>query len=348
MNKPVQRSEVGTTTPVKAIPVDTSSARLEVLDGWRALSILLVLAAHMLPIGPRSWNLNGSCGFAGMALFFCLSGFLITQQLWRRHSVAGFLVRRLFRIVPLAYLGIAIVLVLTGVPPQRGITSLFFIQNYVHSDIIRALSHYWSLCVEMHFYAFAALLMLVTRFRGFAVLPVIWVGFTILRAIEHPVGGIETHFRIDELLAGAMLGLLHLGRGPQVLRRLILKVPLVVYIGLAVLTVLKPTVPIHFLRGTAMTLVVARTVLDPRPDAFRYLRGTVLRYLAQVSFAVYVFHRLSMIGWLGDDPNVWLRYLKRLGCFAITFGAAHLSTFWFEKWFIERGRAIARRLDGSG
>ena len=35
-----------------------SAARLLVLDGWRAVSILLVLAAHMLPLGPKALMLN--------------------------------------------------------------------------------------------------------------------------------------------------------------------------------------------------------------------------------------------------------------------------------------------------
>ncbi len=34
--------------------------RIPILDGWRALSILLVLAGHLLPLGPHRWGLNGA------------------------------------------------------------------------------------------------------------------------------------------------------------------------------------------------------------------------------------------------------------------------------------------------
>lgn len=34
-----------------------------VLDGWRAISILLVLAAHFLPLGPKPWQLNIAAGW---------------------------------------------------------------------------------------------------------------------------------------------------------------------------------------------------------------------------------------------------------------------------------------------
>jgi peptidoglycan/LPS O-acetylase OafA/YrhL len=59
----------------------SSTARLPVLDGLRAISILLVLAAHMLPLGPKVLRLNETAGPMGMSLFFALSGFLITSGL---------------------------------------------------------------------------------------------------------------------------------------------------------------------------------------------------------------------------------------------------------------------------
>lgn len=49
------------------------------LDGRRG--ILLVLAAHLLPLGPKSLSVNATAGPMDMALFFTLSGFLITWLL---------------------------------------------------------------------------------------------------------------------------------------------------------------------------------------------------------------------------------------------------------------------------
>ena len=34
------------------------------LDGWRGLSILFVLAGHLLPLGPKSWQMNSSVALA--------------------------------------------------------------------------------------------------------------------------------------------------------------------------------------------------------------------------------------------------------------------------------------------
>lgn len=49
-----------------------TSARIPILDGWRALSILLVLAGQWLPLGRAEWRMNESVAASGMALFFCL------------------------------------------------------------------------------------------------------------------------------------------------------------------------------------------------------------------------------------------------------------------------------------
>lgn len=40
--------------PDAAQPEPPKSKRLDVLDGWRAISILLVLSCHMLPLGPKA------------------------------------------------------------------------------------------------------------------------------------------------------------------------------------------------------------------------------------------------------------------------------------------------------
>ena len=92
---------------------------LAVLDGWRGISILLVLATHLLPLGPKSWRLNEMTGPMGMALFFTLSGFLITRFLQRDAGLIDFLSRRIFRIVPLAWLTLTLIVIFS--PPPRGL-----------------------------------------------------------------------------------------------------------------------------------------------------------------------------------------------------------------------------------
>src|SRR6185436_21055347 len=86
----------------------THDNHLAVLDGWRGISILLVLACHLLPLGPKPLQLNAMAGPMGMALFFTLSGFLITRFLLTHSSISDFLLRRFFRIIPLAWLAMVL------------------------------------------------------------------------------------------------------------------------------------------------------------------------------------------------------------------------------------------------
>ena len=100
--------------------------RFEVLDGWRGLSIIFVLACHLLPLGPKVLQLNFSAGLMGMTLFFTLSGFLITHFLLYRSSVVDFLVRRFFRILPLAWTYIIISLLLYSASRDVWMAHMFF------------------------------------------------------------------------------------------------------------------------------------------------------------------------------------------------------------------------------
>lgn len=79
-----------------------SKGYIRSLDGLRAIAILLVMSFH--------YDLN-DFGWAGVQLFFVLSGFLITRILWKEKSVAEplwpkfkkFWTRRTLRIFPLYY-----------------------------------------------------------------------------------------------------------------------------------------------------------------------------------------------------------------------------------------------------
>src|SRR5260370_7541265 len=81
------------------------------LDGLRAISICLVLAAHLLPLGPKALHLNSTAGPMGMSLFFALSGYLIVSTL-RPATIPAFSVKLLPRFVPLPSLYILLLFLL--------------------------------------------------------------------------------------------------------------------------------------------------------------------------------------------------------------------------------------------
>src|ERR1700692_4978158 len=97
--------------------VTRSGDNFPVLDGLRAISILLVLACHLLPLGPKVLRLNETAGAMGMSLFFALSGFLITTGLIKNPDIHEFMVRRLARILPLAYAFTIVVFLIFSLDP---------------------------------------------------------------------------------------------------------------------------------------------------------------------------------------------------------------------------------------
>ena len=314
-----------------------------VLDGWRAISIIFVLASHLLPLGPTSWLLNDMAGRIGMALFFTLSGFLITKYFIDHDSVSSFLVRRFFRIIPLAWLGLLIALPMTSATPEVWLANFLFVANLPPQHLVDMTSHYWSLGVEVQFYLGIALLYAVFGARGLYALPVLCIAVTLHRIWSSAYADIVTWRRVDEILAGCVLALaVHqkLGKKPIIwLRRL----HPTILMGLLVLCSLPVAGPTNYLRPYVAALLVGTTLYCDRGILILMLESRILSYLAKISFALYVIHHILQYTWLGIDTDKLKKYLKRPILFAVTFFLAHISTFYFEQKFIDLAKRITKR-----
>src|SRR5437763_4187070 len=206
-----ERAFSGDSTEAPSIAHQKASSRIPVLDGWRATSILLVLGAHLLPLGPKALQLNFVAGAAGMALFFTLSGFLITQFLAAGMPVHDFLARRVARIVPLGWAAVTVLLLWQHADAVSAIRNYLFIANIPPAALIHGGEHLWSLCVEMQFYLSIALICLVFGRRGLYLVPVLAIGVTCARVIAGEHISIVTCHRIDEILAGGCVLLVYGG-----------------------------------------------------------------------------------------------------------------------------------------
>lgn len=171
--------------------------RIQELDGLRAIAILAVVTAHFVHDSSRLTNLL-RLGWAGVDLFFALSGFLITGILidlrGRDTSFRTFYWRRALRIFPPYYLTLVITLGLAVLHAEQinyrtVIHHAFFLSSVrpalVKSTVLKPFSHeqsaapsepkpaeyflphfkdgfevYWSLSVEELFYLVWAPVML--------------------------------------------------------------------------------------------------------------------------------------------------------------------------------------------
>ena len=139
-------------------------ARLVGLDTLRALAIALVLMSHYggFVSGAATFGIIGEAGWAGVDLFFVLSGYLIGNQLLapaargESLSLKAFFARRLLRTLPNYYVVLAVYLAL----PHSAISGhsmaplwryLTFTQN-IGLAYGQTFTHSWSLCIEEQFY----------------------------------------------------------------------------------------------------------------------------------------------------------------------------------------------------
>src|SRR5580698_562328 len=182
-----------------------ADGHVAVLDGVRAVSILMVLAGHLLPLGPKALQLNALSASMGMSLFFILSGFLITRTLLDNKSLAEFLIKRLFRILPLAYLFMLVVFVLFDHDIYALVNEFAFTLNYHTGSINDFNGHLWSLCVEAQFYAVIGLLFRLARKPAPYLVLGLCLIVTTLKVMAHAQYSMQTHLRGDELLAGSLL-----------------------------------------------------------------------------------------------------------------------------------------------
>lgn len=141
------------------------ATRLAELDVLRAAAVLMVIGHHWAQFVNRDTSIvtrvMWRSGWAGVDLFFVLSGFLVSGLLFREYARHGkvnilrFFVRRGFKIYPGFYVMIAVMAFLQyGQGPRPAafwkslLAEVVFFQNY-----FRGLwNHTWSLAIEEHFY----------------------------------------------------------------------------------------------------------------------------------------------------------------------------------------------------
>lgn len=316
---------------------------LPLLDGWRALCIMLVLAGHLLPIGPSGWQLNAPVAATGMVIFFTLSGFLITRFLIEDGNIRRFLIRRLARIVPLAWLGMILAFLVAGGASAGEIAGNFlFVANLPPDSLVPPGAHFWSLCLEVQFYLSIALLVAVGGKRALLIVPLACLAITLARIYWQEPMSIVTWFRADEILAGATLALIYEGWLGQRARQLLSRPNIFLLLALLFASADLRTGYLAYLRPYICAVMIGASLYSAPAWMRALAERRITVYIAQTSYALYVFHAIFAATWLGAGDTL-AKYAKRPLLFAATFACAHLSTFYYERRCNQWGRRFAER-----
>lgn len=316
--------------------------RFNVLDGWRGLSIILVLCCHLLPLGPKAFQGNVAIGVLGMSIFFTLSGFLVTHFLLSKPQVVDFLIRRFFRILPLAWLYLLIALTLHPVTREALLAHVFFYANYPPKPLIHVTDHFWSLCVEIHFYLGLAAIVAFLGKRGLLLIPLICMAITAFRILNGQHLSVITHYRVDEILAGGILSLIYNRQLGATACTLLSKVNYLYVLILLVLSSHPDAGFLNYFRPYFAALLVGATLFNQETKFAKFLGNKWLSYIASVSFALYIIHPLLVSTWLGSG-GILEKYSKRPLLLIVLFICAHFSTFYYEQRAMGWGKAVSKK-----
>ncbi|MBX9754735.1 MAG: acyltransferase [Pseudomonadaceae bacterium] len=304
------------------------------IETLRACAILLVLASHLryftsdfllkpLPQLPL-WQ--------GVDLFFVISGFLISNSLQPTASkyhqglawtadLKAFWIRRIFRLLPAAWLWVFIPLTMALILPGHPLIGTL---DTIARDALAALTNtanfywaycigtihwgefcsragilgvYWSLSQEEQFYLVLPLALLLITKRKLAIL----LALTILALlfVERPVFSLGWYVRPDGLLWGVLLSL-SLSRVRKFKLsgcRLTMRAKRFIFIALIIALILAPPIlttftarlstigAISIISAALVAMCITGEALTPKG-----LTGSILAWLGSRSYALYLSH----------------------------------------------------------
>jgi peptidoglycan/LPS O-acetylase OafA/YrhL len=260
---------------------------LPALDGLRGVAVLTVLADH-------AGFLREPAGGIGVALFFVLSGFLITRVIVEAResgtwSMGGFLANRFFRLFPALLLMVAVVSTillargysLAGVA-ARAAPPLTYVQNMAPVLSLPVFGHTWSLGVEEQFYLLWPLVLpwFVARTRPRLCLALAIAG-SVAVEVTFPRDWLPMH--AYALLAGCALALL----GPPSQRRWLLPAGA---LGFVAAIAVAPSFSQIYVYGPMTATPTAVLLVAGAFHGNRWLELPVLRFTGRISYALYLWH----------------------------------------------------------
>lgn len=307
------------------------------LDGLRGIAILMVLLRHFyleVPIltayptvGPWLTKL-ALAGNYGVELFFVLSGFLITGILVDSRSnsnyFSAFYMRRFLRIFPLYYATLCVVLIILprwvdfDSAGQSIVSRQVWLWSYLSNapwsgggwdgSAIFRLGHFWSLCVEEHFYTIWPIVVYLILDKHLKKLCVIGlIGCLLLRLISltsesSSFLGWSSISKLDGLLMGSLLAVGVRSHSLQLfLLRISDRARIPLFVAFAGLLIVPrrlehtwwcygPTESIAVLLFGSITMLA----LQPATTFSSMLKNPVLRGFGKYSYGIYVIHNILL------------------------------------------------------
>jgi peptidoglycan/LPS O-acetylase OafA/YrhL len=349
------------------------STYIPTLDGWRALSIGLVIMHHSqvrctVPILGSALRSLSNFGEVGVELFFAISGLLICSRLLDEESkngqisVKAFYIRRCFRILPAALLYLLVVAILAAfhvIPlfPVDWFGALLFFRNYAmvleylrHSPLALHwyTGHFWSLSMEEHFYLVLPGLLLAFKRTRLWVIAGLTVAVAIWRSVvAHAMHlnyqiGFRTDTHVDALLMPALIAVaLYPLTCNRAATRYIPAWSFPILVAMEI-TLLATTIPFFsILQAIVIPLLILSTVLHTSTIQGRLLEMKPLRWIGRISYSLYLWQQLFFGNNFVISPPA-LAVLRQIPINLVALiGCATFSYYLVEKPFVALGHKLA-------
>jgi peptidoglycan/LPS O-acetylase OafA/YrhL len=313
-----------------------SASRLTELDALRGVAVILVLLFHYTWRGSAvvpelqliPWGL--SWGHYGVELFFAISGFVILMTLERTRSAADFIVSRFARLFP-AYWS-AIALTTAGVaamgspslvlPPQVVLLNLTMLQQFFLQPSVDGV--YWSLGVELAFYASMLALWRVGWLKRIEIVLIGWIS---LKLVWWQVPQLPARLAVVlvvQFIPWFALGMafyrIHIGA-----RRWVQQVPTLA-LALIVATL------VDGWNDGAVFIGIAAVFAALIAGKAKFLNHPVLLWLGSISYPFYLIHQLLGYAFMlmleRGGMSAWAALPLAI---AAALGIAHCLSVWVEK-----------------
>jgi peptidoglycan/LPS O-acetylase OafA/YrhL len=355
------------------------NGRNKLIDGWRGLSVVLVVIGHVvsyrflaywdirplhdvlgspvLLIENIIFRLASELGETGVQFFFVISGFLITKLLGVEESrngkisIGAFYVRRIFRIMPAFYFYLLIVLVLRNGGMILANDDAFFrsglyVCNLSGFKCSWWLAHTWSLSVEEQFYLIWPL--------GFVALGRTRAAVIVCALIALMIGSYSffdltsfAHIAIGALFAISATARDWVARfattGAILIAGAVLILKPLAFPMPHVANVIQAATPL------LTAFVFFGTVSMRGGPLLQIVSNPLLQKVGVVSFSVYLWQQLSLAPffWGGSETGAARLYENNTAIIALLFiPVAILSYFLVERPMIKIGHKVSNRIIG--
>lgn len=337
------------------------------LDGFRAISILLVILSHLavvnsVPVAVKDVLKQFAFGELGVRVFFVISGFLITYLLLKEKTKNGkvnlraFYIRRFLRIFPVFYVYLAVVLVLNAqwnlsIGSLTFVSAALYIQNFAPWGSNWLIAHSWSLAVEEQFYIFwPAVFRRLKKDKLWIAGIIIFSTGVFMRAVHYKFPELSRFLlapffvHADFLFAGCLLAFLLFSKPSLVARKVKGTNPLLVYV--AILSVWffskfeyhpeydKFFIPISgSIINICIVFLLAYFVIRNESSGYKLLNTPVFSFVGRLSYGLYVWQQLFLVPAYHNTSKAWWTQFPQN--IILVFTSAYLSYLIVEKPFLK-------------